>query len=259
MSGSQIPIPGPRWHWDYLREHPDAFMVIARNLIPLAGVLALSWAPLLAIFNIWFDGLAGMTAILLAIMPRLMRELAAENPKEQPWKRVLGIVVAVPFLVGILGMPYWIVLVPFGPHLHVVRDELLANRGLWLTLASIFGARLFTAFRRGYDALPEREFRQALRWDTYLLALRAIAMFVIGGFLSGRLGLTYFVLPVLALVLSYLEIWPRNALGAVFGDPDKLWQNDEDARQERRAAQKAQAAAKTAERRSRKRGGAPAG
>jgi len=258
MSGPQIPLPSPRWHWDYLKAHPDACIVIARNLIPFVCVLALRWPAVLAIFNLWFDGLAGMTAVLVAIYPRLMREVIVEG-REPRWKTVLGSFIAVPFLIGIFGIPYWIVLVPFGPHVHLVREELAVNRGLWLTLASIFGARLFAAFRRGYDALPERELRQALRWDTYLLALRAIAMFVVGGFLGGLLGITYFVLPALALALSYMEIWPRNVLGMVFGDPDKLWQDDEDARAERRAAQKAAAQAKAAGRRDRKGGRAPAG
>jgi len=30
----------------------------------------------------------------------------------------------------------------------------------------------------------------------------------------------------MALVLSYLEIWPERALGAVFGDPSRLWEYD---------------------------------
>lgn len=259
MSGPQIPLPSPRWHWDYLTAHPEGFLVLARNLLPLAGVLALHWLPALAVFNIWFDGLAGMTAIVIAILPRLNRELATEEPKQGNARRVLGLVVAVPFLIGILGIPYWVAMIPFGPHWHLVGEELARNRGLLLTMASILGARLVAAFRRGYDAMPERELRQALRWDAYLLALRAIAMFAIGGFLGGLMGITYFVLPALALALSYLEIWPRNALGMVFGDPDKLWQDDAEARAERRAEQKAQAQAAAAARRERKGRRAPAG
>jgi hypothetical protein len=30
----------------------------------------------------------------------------------------------------------------------------------------------------------------------------------------------------MALLLSYLEIWPERALGAVFGDPSRLWEYD---------------------------------
>ena len=34
----------------------------------------------------------------------------------------------------------------------------------------------------------------------------------------------YFILVPLALLLSYLEIWPERALGAVFGNPSRLWE-----------------------------------
>jgi hypothetical protein len=30
----------------------------------------------------------------------------------------------------------------------------------------------------------------------------------------------------MALVLSYFEIWPERVLGAVFGDPAKLYEHD---------------------------------
>jgi hypothetical protein len=30
----------------------------------------------------------------------------------------------------------------------------------------------------------------------------------------------------MALLLTYLEIWPERALGMVFGDPSRLWEYD---------------------------------
>ena len=37
----------------------------------------------------------------------------------------------------------------------------------------------------------------------------------------------YFVLvPLMALLLTYLEIWPERAIGMVFGDPSRLWEYD---------------------------------
>ena len=35
-------------------------------------------------------------------------------------------------------------------------------------------------------------------------------------------------LPLMALLLSYLEIRPERSLGAVFGDPSRLWEYDPD-------------------------------
>jgi hypothetical protein len=34
--------------------------------------------------------------------------------------------------------------------------------------------------------------------------------------------------PLMALLLSYFEIWPERALGAVFGDPARLYEYDPD-------------------------------
>lgn len=58
-----------------------------------------------------------------------------------------------------------------------------------------------------------------MRWDAYLLILRAIAMFVLGNLP------TFFIVPVFALLASYLELWPANALGAVWGDPARLFED----------------------------------
>jgi len=62
-----------------------------------------------------------------------------------------------------------------------------------------------------------------VRWDVYLLVLRAIAMFIMAAH-----GLYFILVPLMALLLSYLEIWPERALGAVFGDPSRLWEYDPD-------------------------------
>jgi hypothetical protein len=53
-----------------------------------------------------------------------------------------------------------------------------------------------------------------VRWDVYLLMLRALAMFVMAAH-----GLAFILVPLMALLLSYFEVWPGRALGAVFGDP----------------------------------------
>jgi hypothetical protein len=41
-------------------------------------------------------------------------------------------------------------------------------------------------------------------------------------------GLAFILVPLMALLLSYLEIWPERALGAVFGDPSRLYEYDPD-------------------------------
>jgi len=59
-----------------------------------------------------------------------------------------------------------------------------------------------------------------VRWDIYLLLLRAIAMFMMVGTL-----LALIFVPVMALLLSYFEIWPERVL-SLFGDPAKLHEYD---------------------------------
>ena len=47
-------------------------------------------------------------------------------------------------------------------------------------------------------------------------------------FIMAAHGLYFIVVPLMALLLSYLEIWPERAIGAVFGDPSRLWEYDPD-------------------------------
>jgi hypothetical protein len=75
----------------------------------------------------------------------------------------------------------------------------------------------------GYDAMPDKELKQRARWDIYLLVLRAMAMFIMAAH-----GLAFILVSLMALLLSYFEIWPERALGAVFGDPSRLYEYDRD-------------------------------
>ncbi len=71
--------------------------------------------------------------------------------------------------------------------------------------------------------MPDNQLKQRVRWDVYLLILRALAMFIMAAH-----GLAFILVPLMALLLSYLEIWPERVLGAVFGDPSRLYEYDPD-------------------------------
>jgi len=116
-------------------------------------------------------------------------------------------------LVGVVGLPYWMVLIP-------LHDLLLGNE-LRRQLAQSPASHFWRAFRMGYDAMPDNELKQKVRWDLYLLILRAIALF----FMAAH-GLYFILVPLMALLLTYLEVWPDHAIGAVFGDPSRLWEYD---------------------------------
>jgi len=39
-------------------------------------------------------------------------------------------------------------------------------------------------------------------------------------------GLYFILVPLMAVLLTYLEVWPGRAIGAVFGDPSRLREYD---------------------------------
>ena len=241
-----------------------AWLVLGRNLIPVVGIYWFGWSAALAVFNYWFDGLVGLAAITAAMVPRAIRESlapadrkkseiggqtsevsAAADPlpplSESPYSRgwigmniISGVFTWLVLLVFV-GLPYWIVLIPLhdlllGPEL---RQAIAESPGLWITFGSLAAGHFYKAFRAGYDTMPDQQLRQRARWDIYLLVLRAVAMFIMASH-----GLAFILVPLMALVLTYFEVWPERVLGAVFGDPTRLWEYDPEkgrvARQPRR-------------------------
>jgi hypothetical protein len=209
----------------HLREfapNPHAWVVLARNLIPVVGVYGFAWSACLTVFNYWFDGLTALAAITAALVPRALREseTKAESQSWLPIKILRGILTWI-FLVGIIGLPYWMVLVPlhtllFGEDL---RHQLAQSPALWFAFGSMAISHFWKAFRCGYDVMPDDQLKQRVRWDVYLLMLRGIAMFMMIGF-------AIFIVPLMALLLTYFEIWPERVIGAVFGDPSRLYEYD---------------------------------
>src|SRR5213593_1274456 len=61
-------------HLRELASRPDAWAVLARNLIPVVGIYGFGWSAALAVFNYWFDGLTALAAIVAALIPRALRE-----------------------------------------------------------------------------------------------------------------------------------------------------------------------------------------
>jgi hypothetical protein len=187
--------------------------------------LRLRWSAALAVFNYWFDGLTTLAAIVAALIPRALRETQSQKD-HATWAGnvVRGIFIWV-LLVGIVGLPYWIVLIPLHDLLlgDELRRELAHSPALWVTFGSLAASHFWKAFRVGYDMMPDKELKQRVRWDVYLLILRAMAMFMMAA-----QGLVFILVPLMALMLSYLEIWPARAIDMVFGDPSRLWEYDPD-------------------------------
>jgi hypothetical protein len=238
----QIPLPPLSQHLREFAARRAAWLVLARNLIPVVGIYAFGWSTDLAVFNYWFDGLAALAAIVAALTPRALRET---TPAPQGVLAHINLAVAALFiwlfLVGIIGLPYWIVLIPL--HEILLSDELrlalVESPALWLTFGALAAGHFWKAFNVGYDSMPEKDLKQRARSDLYLLMLRAIAMFMMAAH-----GLAFILVPLLALLLSYFELWPGRALGVVFGDPDRLWEYDPESARDKLASEQRRKAAR---------------
>src|SRR6201987_3845662 len=70
----QIRPPSLSQHLREFASRPDAWVVLARNMIPVVGIYAFGWSVAVAVFNYWFDGLTAVAAIVAAMIPRALRE-----------------------------------------------------------------------------------------------------------------------------------------------------------------------------------------
>src|SRR6266550_492630 len=168
-------------HLRELASRPGAWAVLARNLIPVVGIYGFGWSAGLAVFNYWFDGLTALAAIVAALIPRALRETQPKSVSAMSAAAnlVRGVVTWI-FLVGIVGLPYWIVLIPLHDLLlgDELRRELANSPALWLTFGSLAAGHFWKAFQSGYDTMPDNQLKQRVRGDVYLLVLRALAMFM---------------------------------------------------------------------------------
>ena len=121
-----IPLPSLSQHLREFAARRDAWLVLARNLVPVVGIYLLGWSVALAAFNYWFDGLAALAAILAALTPRAVRETQPAAQGFAGRLRLFGTgMFTWAFLVGIVGLPYWIVLIPL--HELLLGAELRAQ------------------------------------------------------------------------------------------------------------------------------------
>src|SRR5947207_10031405 len=126
-------------HLRELASRPGAWQVLARNLIPVVGIYGFGWSAALAVFNYWFDGLTALAAIVAALVPRALRETQPKTGGVTWLGTVVRGVVTWLFLVGIVGLPYWIVLIPL--HDLLLGDEWRRQHAhspaLWFLFAAL--------------------------------------------------------------------------------------------------------------------------
>src|SRR3982751_4318639 len=107
-----IAPPSLSQHLRELASRRDAWLILVRNFIPVVGIYCFDWSAGLSVFNYWFDGFTALAAIIAALVPRAIRE-TQPGTTGGATRFALGTFVWA-FLVGIVGLPYWIVLIPLG-------------------------------------------------------------------------------------------------------------------------------------------------
>jgi hypothetical protein len=194
-----------------------ALLVVGRNAIPLIGVLVFDWPAGLVILDYWFDGLTALAAIIAVLVPLAMRDSGVGSSHgirllQGLWTWVL--------LVALLGIPFWLALAVLSPMIFVgdVIEPLRTSVTPWIALLAIAAMNVGVAMRRGYADLAGAALTQALRWDVYLLLLRALAMVFVAAHLPAILTVV-----AIGVAITWMELYPRRALGLVHGDPDALW------------------------------------
>src|SRR5215470_17258950 len=104
----QIRPPPLSQHLREFASRRDAWVVLARNMIPVVGIYAFGWSAAISVFNYWFDGLTAVAAIIAAPVPRALRETQSRKDHMTLVGNVVRGVFVWLLLVGIIGLPYWI-------------------------------------------------------------------------------------------------------------------------------------------------------
>jgi hypothetical protein len=180
-------------------------------------VYLLGWTADFIIFQIWFDGITALGAMLAFQILAFARKGGKpfEVPPGIPTSSLPPVLVAVWLvLLLVLGIPYWFTLFFFG--VEVFEDGFLVNllqdTSLLIALLLALASNAIEESRRGYEQMNEKEIRLEFNWEFSMHLARISALILVTFVL--RLGL----IVGLALALSYIEIYPMRALRFLGGD-----------------------------------------
>jgi len=218
--------PAQRSHLAPFTEGPRAWLVLARNAIPVAGVYFLGWSADMIIFQFWFDGVTALGA-MLAFQTRAFARNGGKGfdvPLGVPpglLPRMLAFVWLIIFL--LVGIPYWFILLflslaVFGDG---VWNLVQSAPGISIALLFVLASNFVEESKRGYDRMSDAEIRLEFNWEFSMHLARIAAMILVTFFI--RLGLII----GLALALSYVEIYPMRTL-RFFGGDSTLEAGNED-------------------------------
>ena len=203
----------PRNHLTPFTEGPRAWLVLARNAIPVVGVYWLGWSADIVIFQLWFDSVTALGAMLaFQIRAFAHNDRRALKPPLSVPPNLLALVWLLLWL--LLSLPYGFILLFLslavfdGGFWNLLLGNVSAIAALLLVLVS----NILEAHRRGYVGMSDADIRLEFNWEFSMHLARAAAMILVTFIL--RLGLII----GLALALSYVEIYPMRTLRFFGGD-----------------------------------------
>ena len=184
---------------------PRHWIVLARNLVPVLGVIALGWSGRVTVFNYWVDGVWMLALLVAALMIRGLAMVHAQKPQYGFVNLFFQGLIGFALYFGLGAAPFWII---YGKlQLDGALWEVSQSRDLAMCTVSIVVGGLVAAFQRGgYFGMTLDEFKQRANVELQLLIARGIAMVVVASW-TGGVGLV----PLFALVFTAFEVGPQVA------------------------------------------------
>lgn len=192
-----------RSHLAPFLEGPRPYLVVARNAVPVLGIYAFGWSAPLAAFLLWFDAVSALGA-LCALVIRHSDRLDATIDLSAV-QSFLAWVLAMLFF----GIPYLMLFLAFNAwyfkgdfwSAQVLHPVVLC------ALAAILAGNVFEESRRGFARMTQPEIHREFHRQIAMHTARSSAMLLLLFVLNAR-----FFIAVVALALSYVEIYPMRAL-----------------------------------------------
>jgi Family of unknown function (DUF6498) len=191
-----------------------AMFVIARNLIPVVGILFLGWSPANMVVLYFVDTLGGMWALVAALMMQFDPNLSA-----LPWLsrmlRLLGYFALSLFLIAFIAIPLGVPLVFVLAPINWSWQAALADQSFLLGLLTIVVLSVISMIR--YAVFQRRELMNQ-RWSQRefgLLFMRWVVMLFLiysGIVLLGEYGVILLVIGY-AVTSTIGELYPDRFLG----------------------------------------------
>src|SRR5260370_10429946 len=108
----QIRPPPLSQHLREFASRRAAWVVLARNMIPVVGIYAFGWSAAVSVFNFWFDGLTALAAFVPPLVPPVLGGTQSGKDHVPLVGNVVRGVSVWLLLVGIVGVPSGVVPVP---------------------------------------------------------------------------------------------------------------------------------------------------